>query len=406
MSITISGNGVITGATTSYSFDQSVSIGGTLTYEDVTNIDSVGVITARSGIDVGPTSGIGITLTSAGAITAAGSATFADNIQSGGNPVSGTATGAQLNSSGGVWVSNVSGTQSVFRGYTTGNSTETARINANGLVSLGDASNATGNNGLYLGGQNGSLNIYTDRYSTDCFQILNTSGSGTNVALKVYGKGDVEIAGIIQSNTKSAGNIELDSTGAFSSPKIKLFASTGDATFTGNLTANAKVLGTGTSGTGKVVGYQQGTWTPVYAEAGNLNNEATNYSNRLGYWWRVGNIVTVSATLNMASSAGISINNTLVLKDFPYVCQNVPAYYGSSSTVHANGWAANTTVFVNILIPANTTKADLYYATSSQSGNYGAVDYTKIGTGSLIFNMSYLTDDATWTPANGATVAS
>ena len=42
----------------------SVSIGGTLTYEDVTNIDSVGVITARSGIriaagsTVGPVSGI------------------------------------------------------------------------------------------------------------------------------------------------------------------------------------------------------------------------------------------------------------------------------------------------------------------------------------------------------------
>ena len=27
-----------------------VSIGGTLTYEDVTNIDSIGIITARSGV--------------------------------------------------------------------------------------------------------------------------------------------------------------------------------------------------------------------------------------------------------------------------------------------------------------------------------------------------------------------
>mgnify|MGYP006229535989 FL=1 len=29
----------------------NVSVGGTLTYEDVTNIDSVGIITARNGID-------------------------------------------------------------------------------------------------------------------------------------------------------------------------------------------------------------------------------------------------------------------------------------------------------------------------------------------------------------------
>ena len=36
----------------------SVSIGGTLTYEDVTNIDSVGLITARNGIEVGASPGV------------------------------------------------------------------------------------------------------------------------------------------------------------------------------------------------------------------------------------------------------------------------------------------------------------------------------------------------------------
>ena len=40
---------VVAGITT---FTSNVTIGGTLTYEDVTNIDSVGLITARSGIDV------------------------------------------------------------------------------------------------------------------------------------------------------------------------------------------------------------------------------------------------------------------------------------------------------------------------------------------------------------------
>jgi len=40
---------VVTGVST---FTGDVSIGGTLTYEDVTNIDSVGLITARSGIQV------------------------------------------------------------------------------------------------------------------------------------------------------------------------------------------------------------------------------------------------------------------------------------------------------------------------------------------------------------------
>ncbi len=52
MSISISGDGTFTGVSTNYSFDQSVSVGGTVTYEDVTNVDSIGVITARNGIEV------------------------------------------------------------------------------------------------------------------------------------------------------------------------------------------------------------------------------------------------------------------------------------------------------------------------------------------------------------------
>ena len=48
-------------------FTSDVSIGGTLTYEDVTNIDSVGIVTARSGVRV----------TAGGVVVTAGVSTFA-----------------------------------------------------------------------------------------------------------------------------------------------------------------------------------------------------------------------------------------------------------------------------------------------------------------------------------------
>ena len=57
---------VVAGVTT---FTSDVSIGGTLTYEDVTNIDSVGLITARSGLKV--TAG-GVDVTAGGIDVAAG----------------------------------------------------------------------------------------------------------------------------------------------------------------------------------------------------------------------------------------------------------------------------------------------------------------------------------------------
>ena len=53
---------VVTGVAT---FNNQVSIAGTLTYEDVTNVDSTGIITAKSGLQLG-SAGAGGTFTSAG----------------------------------------------------------------------------------------------------------------------------------------------------------------------------------------------------------------------------------------------------------------------------------------------------------------------------------------------------
>ena len=65
---------VISGVTTAETFNVTgnLSIGGTITYEDVTNIDSIGIITARSGVDVDDFISVGnnIHLGNAGVITA------------------------------------------------------------------------------------------------------------------------------------------------------------------------------------------------------------------------------------------------------------------------------------------------------------------------------------------------
>ena len=62
-------------------FSSQVSIAGTLTYEDVTEIDSVGLITARTGVNV--TAG-GINVTAGGITVQAGIATLPANSTIGG----------------------------------------------------------------------------------------------------------------------------------------------------------------------------------------------------------------------------------------------------------------------------------------------------------------------------------
>ena len=69
-------SGIVT-AVGDASFSGNVSVGGTLTYEDVTNIDAVGLVTARNGIVVGS----GITLSKDGNIFTTGISTFGGNIQ-------------------------------------------------------------------------------------------------------------------------------------------------------------------------------------------------------------------------------------------------------------------------------------------------------------------------------------
>ena len=85
--------GVLT-VTNTLAVGGTVSVGGTLTYEDVTNVDAVGLITARNGIVVGS----GITLSKDGNIFATGvttSTTFVGNLT--GNVTGTLQTAAQSN---------------------------------------------------------------------------------------------------------------------------------------------------------------------------------------------------------------------------------------------------------------------------------------------------------------------
>jgi len=61
-------------------FSGDVGIGGTLTYEDVTNIDSVGLVTARSGIEVGARPGVAASISVDGNMIVSGISTFNDKV--------------------------------------------------------------------------------------------------------------------------------------------------------------------------------------------------------------------------------------------------------------------------------------------------------------------------------------
>ena len=95
-------------------YSGNVTIGGTLTYEDVTNIDSVGLITAREGIEVGARPGV------AASISVDGNAIFSGITTIGGNVKVGT--GITLSPDGDAFHTGVV-TATTFVGTLTGDPT-------------------------------------------------------------------------------------------------------------------------------------------------------------------------------------------------------------------------------------------------------------------------------------------
>ena len=162
-------------------FSQGVSIGGTLTYEDVTNIDSVGLITARNGIVVGS----GITLSKDGDIFATGIVTATSFVGSGANLTGVASTENIRTNTNATFLQNVT---------VVGTSTVTGNI-----VPSSDSATDIGTNSVRF------QNAYVDNYY----------GSGANLTGISVGvtTASAQVSGITTVVDISKDDIRLDVTG-------------------------------------------------------------------------------------------------------------------------------------------------------------------------------------------------
>ena len=78
MAVQISGNDIT--VPRDGTFSRNVSIAGTLTYEDVTNVDSIGLVTARNGVEVGARPGVAASISVDGNMIISGISTFGGKV--------------------------------------------------------------------------------------------------------------------------------------------------------------------------------------------------------------------------------------------------------------------------------------------------------------------------------------
>jgi hypothetical protein len=79
MAVQISGNDITVPRDTTVT--RNLTVGGVLTYEDVTNVDSVGLITARNGIEIGARPGVAASISVDGNMIVSGISTFGGDVQ-------------------------------------------------------------------------------------------------------------------------------------------------------------------------------------------------------------------------------------------------------------------------------------------------------------------------------------
>ena len=211
INVAISTNATVGGTLT---VSGAVSVGGTLTYEDVKNVDSIGIITARSGVDVDDFVSVGsnIHLGNAGVVTATSFVGDGSNLT--GVTASGTGVVAQNSGS----TVGTAGTFNFRNGLTATYSSGTATIDATGSTpSTSDiqvtyelTNQATNSyyriagNGVDSSANNPSLYLYRDTK----YRFINNSGTTHPFRIQSDTASTLYSDGVTNNNAKS-GNIDF-----------------------------------------------------------------------------------------------------------------------------------------------------------------------------------------------------
>ena len=374
-------SGIVT-AVGNASFSGNVSVGGTLTYEDVTNIDAVGLITARNGVVVG--SGITLSKDGDGFFTGVVTATSyagdgssltgiaaTDNVRTGILDVAGVGTfRGDVNIPDKII--HLGDTDTAIRfpaadtvSFETGGS-EAARFDSNGNLLVGATSYQNGG----FGGTAAGINIA----GTQPQILLHETDTDKDGYFGLA-------ASILRIQTADSIPVTIWTN---DTKRINVHETTGDTTLeTGNLVIGTAGKGIDFSADGNASGassevlddYEEGTFTPTMANSVTLHS-----SNDLLSYIKVGHLVHVTGVVRINSgnsSSDISITN------MPFATVNASDQAGNaigSVSIYDNNMNSGYSQVICVMNP-NSTQLNVVLLTQSGSQQLGmdAADNGYIG---------------------------
>ena len=358
----------------------NISIGGTLTYEDVTNVDSIGVITARSGVDVDDFISVGsnIHLGNAGVITAttfSGSGASLTSIPAG--QLTGTVADARIST---LTASKLSGALPAISGANLTNLPATDPTNTDiqvvyNVTANGASAYRFAGNGVVSTADNPDLYLIRGQK----YRFINNSGGSHPFQIRESSGGTAYSTGVTN-NGAASGNIDFAPT--FDSPAQLVYQCTSHGGMVGNIYLRGGSGGETNVGvitaTGSIT-TASGTMTIGFQDHTSGNTSPTTAT---GYYERIGNMVHCSIDTGSIQKGSMQSGQILLLTGcFPITRDN--NWHIAGSTYHynvntsANGgghqvvaakgyWLSNTSMY--FVIPRNNSTSD-NLTVSMMSGN-------------------------------------
>ena len=319
-------------------FQSNVNIAGTLTYEDVTNVESIGVATFRDNVYVGAgLSVVGVTTVSAGS-TAAPSITptgdsntgiffpSADTIAFG----EGGVESMRIDSSGRL----LFGTSSSFTMGRTGAIQVAGGTGAganNAFISATRFGTTSGGGELSLGasyGSNGNHGLVPNGHQLGRIQFVGSDGTqglyGAWIKCEVDGDpGTNNMPGRLVFATNGGASAPTEQLRITSDRYVRLASGTGGIQFNGD-TAAANALDD----------YEEGTFSPTLqglSVAGTISYVRNN-----GRYTKVGNIVHIAVDIQVDAISAVPTGG-LVFASLPFTSANVEGSFVYPGAVRLNG---------------------------------------------------------------------
>ena len=345
-------------------FTGNLTVGGVLTYEDVTNVDSIGIITARAGVKVGS----GITLSSDGDIFFTGIMTgngsglsnvgvdtavvftdklsIGDGTQTGGDQINiGIGSDLMLYHSGSHSFIDrkAGGTGDIYLRLGTDNAliaktdgaVELYHDNSKKLETASGGVTVTGsvNATSFTGDGTNLTNVGVDTavVFTDKISLPDGSGGSINVGLgsdlQIYHNGNHSYIDELGTGNLYIRNGTKNSILCQTDGQVNLYYNDGvrAETIDGGLRVSGLLFGSDTAAANTLDDYEEGTFTPIVLNGwGYLNSNPTISQ---GKYVRIGAIVYIYFTFQEGSGTGASSNgNGLSLYQLPF---DADGSYGS-----------------------------------------------------------------------------